>query len=84
MARYYYIVSGAGKDLWVGDDGNFELLEIWDKITDYKVETSFKAAKALQGAELLKHGYGCNIYQFEAKFPHRYVGAVGLQYVKEG
>ena len=76
MARYNYIVSGVPPEIWVGHDGNFESLLDGDKPTDYNAFTSLAKAKEDQVNCLLKSGYDCTIYKFEAKAPYKYLGEV--------
>lgn len=76
MAKYNYIVSGAGKDLWVGEDGNFECLVEWDRPTHYGGVTTLEAAREEQAGTLVNTNYPTVIYKFEAKPPYKYLGEV--------
>lgn len=74
MSRYVYIASGLDAAQWTRDGKFFGGLGT--KPTDFITNSSLKAAKEVQMASLVKHGYACVIHKFEAKPPYKFVETI--------
>lgn len=75
MARYSYIVSSGGEELWV-KDGVFEQIGPNDGPQHYDPATSLALAKQQLFDQVLKGSHNSVIHKFDAQPPYKYHGLV--------